>query len=108
MIETASQPRSDADDGTGNGTNLVEIFSNAFTFFVNFHDPENGPNRFSPWGTEAVGRLLLSTGITPNDADMEKWKTLCLNRGEWTSEDGDQGHWAFLLAGIDANEPETE
>jgi ankyrin repeat protein len=109
MIETASQSRSDADNSTANGVNLVDTFSGAFTRLVNFHELGGyRPQRFGPWGTEAVGRLLLSTGITPNDAEMGKWKTLCLNREEWTSEDGDQSHWAFLLDGIDANETEAE
>jgi hypothetical protein len=31
-------------------------------------------------GQRQFGKLLLSTGITPNEADKEKWKRRCLVR----------------------------
>lgn len=109
MIETWSQAQADANNVTANRANTVETFSNAFTYLVNFHDPENGPNRFGPWGTEAVGKLLLSTGITPSPADMEKWKILCRNReASWISEDGDRSQREFLLAGVDVDQIKIE
>lgn len=30
-----------------------------------------------PLAARAMGRLLLSAGITPSDADLQKWRTLC-------------------------------
>lgn len=103
MIETGSKPQADADITTANRANLAETFSRAFTHLVNFNDPVNGPSRFGPWGIEVVGKLLLSTGITPSPEDIEKWKILCLNRESWISEDGDRSHWEFLLAGADTH-----
>ncbi|KAG6365745.1 hypothetical protein INS49_007356 [Diaporthe citri] len=30
-----------------------------------------------PLAAEGIGKLLLSTGITPSDAGLQKWRTLC-------------------------------
>lgn len=96
MVETASN----------NATLLVEV-SNAFNYVVNHpchRGLEEGVSEFGPWAIEAVGKLLLSTGFTPIEADMKTWKALCLNRSELGLEqDGDKGQWAFVLDGIDTD-----
>lgn len=51
-----------------------------------------------PW---AVGKLLLSTGITPSDEAIERWKAITLRRSwEGLEADGDRSQWQFLLQGI--------
>lgn len=58
-------------------------FSNAFSRLTRC--------RFSgPFSTEAIGQLLLSTGITPSDEDVLRWKARVLESGDaWTESDGE-------------------
>lgn len=61
------------------------------------------------WTYEAVGRLLLSTGIKPPSQDVEKWEDLCLRRDEeGLYEDGTRSDWAFLMPDTVADEVATE
>lgn len=71
---------------------------------------------------EAVGNLLLSTGITPDEETMQKWERILRTEFEGApaphmtmelvkelqATDGNESDWAFLLAGVSAGEPETD
>lgn len=54
--------------------------SEAFSYLAD-HDPDRDVER-GPFATEAVGRLLLSTGITPSDEEMRGWRTQIVDPDE--------------------------
>lgn len=57
------------------------IFSKAFSQLAN-HERGRFVVERGPFATEAVGRLLLSTGITPSDEEMRKWRVQIDDGGE--------------------------
>lgn len=71
------------------------------------------------WALEAVGNLLLSTGIMPGDETMRGWERILKRDYEapglnvklikdCEALDGDESEWAFLLAGVNAKETEAD
>lgn len=80
IIEKATE-----DDSALNRETHSAAFSRAFSCLTKYR-------RYhvrGPFATEAVGRLLLSTGINPSRKDMLRWKWQTLSCYDETSDDSD-------------------
>lgn len=72
-------------------------FSEAFSYLAD-HNPDRDVER-GPFATEAVGRLLLSTGITPSDEEMRSWRAQIVDPDEAMTDRGersDAGHEIYV------------
>lgn len=80
IVETA---RESLTNGSSQNKAAVEsALSSTFARLVNrwSRSVANGEDWCWPSAAKGAGRLLLSTGITPSDADLKEWRTL--NSGE--------------------------
>jgi hypothetical protein len=72
------------------------------------------------WALEALGKLLLSTGIEPGDDAMWRWNYILTREseapttkqpqsliGDCEAADGDESEWAFLLDGVKPEKTEA-
>ncbi|POS68490.1 hypothetical protein DHEL01_v213116 [Diaporthe helianthi] len=72
----------------------------AFSIVANKTNPES-PGRRNRFAIEAVGRLLLSTGIRPAGDDMENWKKLIArNRKGKNADKWATSPWRHLIANL--------
>ncbi|KAL1880086.1 hypothetical protein Daus18300_001449 [Diaporthe australafricana] len=81
-----------------------------------------GLDDLGPRAVEAVGKLLLSTGINPSDEEMRRWRAISDGKyeepllepsedeedEEELFEDPDRSEWEFLLSGIETPPTATD
>lgn len=88
IIEQATESWSQ-DDTTLNRDTHKAIFSKAFSKLANHKRGRFFVER-GPFAAEAVGRLLLSTGITANDEEMRNWRAQIDDGDEANPGSGDE------------------
>lgn len=81
IVEKATESLSQ-DDSALNRETYKAAVSHAFSRLINC-------NASAPLSTEAIGRLLLSAGITPSAEDMLRWKPKILESDDEESVGSD-------------------
>lgn len=84
IIEKATESSSQGDNALNRET-YSAAFLRAFSRLTNYRRN----HLRGPFATEAVGRLLLSTGITPSRKDMLRWKMQILSSYDVKLEESD-------------------
>lgn len=105
-------------NSTDNRSNFEAAITAEFVNMVNF--AYSSCSSVGWCALEAVGKLLLSTGIAPDEETMQKWERIMKRElegapgrsfkliNEAQGMDGDESDWALLLAGVSSGEPETD
>lgn len=96
IIEKATEALS-TDDSAVKRDTCKAAFSQAFSCLTR----HRARGQIGPFAAHAVGRLLLSTGITPSAEDVRRWQAQSNEGDDERSDRGDRSDWSGSSDGSD-------